>query len=129
MTRIGWKLFTVGVLAMEGSELLSVSRGLVVRGLTDIPAILGLIGYSWSVAIGRRWIWKAVFCLEAIELSLASLLFPMLWRSRPHWPSFFVWAIAFGTGMSLAKLYALYRYAFGKSERWDAAQTAAAALS
>ena len=128
MTRIGWKVFTVAAIAFDGAGIVSGSPRDAITALLNIMVLVGLVGYSWSLAIGPRWIWKMTFCLETLALAAAALLvLPILSRSRSAWPGFFVGALLLGTGMSLAKLYGLYRYGFSNTAPWSAVQPAAAA--
>ncbi len=109
MTRIGWKAFTLAAIASDGPQLTSVS----VNAFIDVLVLIGLVGYSWGVKIGSRWMWRVVFLLETVGVIMALIFWaPYACASRATWPRDFAWAIVLGTAMSLGKIYALFRYGF-----------------
>ena len=130
MRRVGWKLFTIAAIAFAATDVMGPSALPLnpANALLGIPALVGLVGYSWSLTIGPRWIWKIVFCLET--LLLFALGGFVLWMVGPALPTsrFLAAGLLFAIGMSVAKLYALYRYGFGSSPPWSAVQPAAAAV-
>ena len=130
MKRIGWKVFTVAAIALESVEIarpIGSSPGPTIASL-DVAVLLGLVGYSWSLGIGPRWIWKALFCVELpllVVVGSGALL--MGWQARSSMPPYFIATLMLYAAMLLGKLYGLYRYGFGDSAPWHAVQPAAAA--
>src|ERR1700752_419386 len=129
MTRIGWKLFTIAAIALFAPTgvMGPLALPLDPLSLLDIPALVGLVGYSWNFAIRPRWIWKIVFCFEA--LLLVALGAFVLWMVVPALATSRVGAggLLFAIGMSIAKLYALYRYGFADAPPWSALRPASMA--
>jgi hypothetical protein len=126
MTRVGWKVFTIAAIALECCFV--EPRLALDLLLVNLAGLVGLVGYAWNVRIGSRWIWKVVFGLETLVLSVpvavsgSLTLLPML-ATGPTWDDVFTWPSLLA-GLLLTKLYALYRYGFGNSPPWGVVQAA-----
>lgn len=115
--RLGWKVITI---ANAGLSLATLDL------LPGLASTLGMIGYSWRIPIGRRWVWKIVLGLQSLHFVGSALVLATVGGSidaRPDWS-----AIAVGVMFLLVPfllipslvLYALWDYAFREHSTWHA---------
>ena len=131
VNRLVWKVFTIVTGVVYSLPLLfGTSSGQVetsTRFTLPLEAIdvLGLIGFSWHVRIGWRWLWKVVFVAHVVVLVILtpfsiyiSLLTPLPEVAAWVWRLFMTLGGVFLV-LWFLQLYALFRYAFREDQLWN----------